>query len=113
MKDVSTSNSDSNGNGNSDRDSDVSFRNMKQRKEHAKERQEMKQVVSDCRRSKKEQETLKNIKSRKINQKDVVDGVYRASKKEIDLLKVAQQKRHARQKNYLFGDDDTDLTSNN
>ena len=57
MMDVNSSNSDCHNN------------------KHAKEIQEMKQVVSDCRRSKKEQETLKNIKSGKINQKDVADGV--------------------------------------
>ena len=69
--------------------------------------------MSDCRCSKKEQEILKNIKLCQINQKDVADGIYGASKKEIDLLKVAQQKRHVRQKNYLFRDGDTDLISNN
>ena len=79
---------------------------------HAKEIQELEQVVSDCRRSKKEQETLNNIISRKINQNDVADGVYVASKEEMEILKVAQQKRHAIQKKYLFGDNDTDLTSN-
>ena len=63
-------------------------------------------------RCKKEQETLNNIISRKINQNDVADGVYVASKEEMEILKVAQQKRHAIQKNYLFGDNDTDLTSN-
>ena len=79
---------------------------------HAKEIQELEQVVSDCRRSKKEQETLNNIISRKINQNDVADGVYVASKEEMEILAVAQQKRHAIQKKNLFGDNDTDLTSN-
>ena len=54
----------------------------------------MEQVESDCRCIKKEQETLKNIKSRKINPKEVADGVYGASK--IDLLKEVQHKRHVR-----------------
>ena len=48
-----------------------------------------------------------------INQNVVADGVYVASKEEMEILKVAQQKRHAIQKKYLFGDNDTDLTSNN
>ena len=95
MMDVSTSNSDYHSN------------------KYAKEIQEMEQVVSYCRRSKKEQETLKNIKSRKINQKDVADGVYGALKEKNVILKVAQQKHYERQKNYLFGDSDTDLTFNN
>ena len=80
---------------------------------HVKEIQELEQVVSDCRRSKKEQETLNNIMSRQINQNDVVDGVYVATKEEMKILTVAQQKCHAVQKKYLFGDNDTDLTSNN
>ena len=37
---------------------------------HAKEIQELEQVMSDCRHSKKEQETLNNIMSRQINQND-------------------------------------------
>ena len=80
---------------------------------HAKEIQELEQVVSDYRYSKKEQETLNNIMSRPINQNDVTDGVYVASKEEMEILAVTQQKRHAIQKKYLFGDNDTDLTSNN
>ena len=79
---------------------------------HAKEMQEMEQVVSDCRWSKKEQETLNNILLRKINQNDDT-GVYVASKDEIEILKVAQQKRHEIQKNNLFGDNATNLASNN
>ena len=51
--------------------------------------------------------------SRQINQNDVADGVYVATKEEMGILTVAQQKRHAIQKKYLFGDNDTDLTSNN
>ena len=86
--------SDSNGNDNCD--SDDSFRTTKRRKEHAKERTELKQVESDCLCSKKEQETLKHVKSRRINKKDVAEGIYGASKKEIDLLKVGQHKRHVR-----------------
>ena len=60
MEDVSNSNSDSdshsnsNSNGNDNRGSDFSFRTMKKRKEHAKERKEMEKFVSDCRHSKKE-----------------------------------------------------------
>ena len=73
----------------------------------------MEQVVSDCCHSKKEQETLNNVISRQINQNDVADGVYVALKEEIEILKVAQQKRHKIQKNYLFSDNDTDLISNN
>ena len=72
----------------------------------------MEQVVSDCRCSKKEQDTLNTILLRKVNQNDDA-GVYVASKDKIGILKAAQQKRHEIQKNYLFGDNATNLTSNN
>ena len=78
---------------------------------HAKEMLEMEQVVSDCRCSKKEQDTLNNILLRQINQNDDT-GVYVASKDEIEILREAQQKRHVIQKNYLFGDNTANLTSN-
>ena len=79
---------------------------------HAKEIQKMEQVVSDYRCSKKEQDSLNNILLRKINQNDDA-GVYIASKDEIEILKVAQQKRHEIQTNFLFGDNAINLTSNN
>ena len=63
--------------------------------------------MSDCRCSKKEQETLNNKLSRKINQNDVADGTYSASKDKFEILKLAQQKRRAIQKNYYIIDNDT------
>ena len=63
--------------------------------------------MSDCRRTKKEEVTLKNM------QPDVVNGIYEVSKEEMDILKVAQQKRHEIQHKYVFGDSDTESTSNN
>ena len=77
---------------------------------HLKERKALDQVVSECRPTTKEQETLKNIKSHKSNQKDVGGGVYRATKNDVDLLKVEQQNRHEKQKHYLFGDDDVNTS---
>ena len=61
----------------------------------------MELVVSDCCRSKKEEVTLKNM------QPDVANGIYEVSKEEMDILNVAQQKRHEIQQNYFFGDKDT------
>ena len=61
----------------------------------------MELVVSDCCRSKKEEVTLKNM------QPDVANGIYEVSKEEMDILNVAQQKRHEIQHNYSFGDSDT------
>ena len=79
---------------------------------HTQEIKELEQVASDCRRSKDEQKTLNNIMSRQINQNIDADGVYIASKEEMEILVVAQQKRHAIQQKYLFGDNDCDPTSN-
>ena len=78
---------------------------------HAKEMQEMEQVVSDCRCSKKEQDTLNNILLRQINQNDDT-GVLVASKEEIEILRKGQQKRHVIQKNYLFRNNTANRTCN-
>ena len=94
-KNISTSNSDSHNN------------------QHTKEIQAMEQVLSDCRPSKIEEETLKNIKLCKINQKDVANGIYVVSKEKMDILKEAQQKRHEIQHKYLYGGSNTESTSNN
>ena len=78
-----------------------------QNNKHTQEIKEMEQVASDCCCSKKEQETLNNKLSRKINQNDVADGTYSASKDKFEILKVAQQKRRAIQKYYYIIDNDT------
>ena len=79
---------------------------------HTQEIKELEQVASDCRRSKDEQKTLNNIMSRQINQNIDADGVYIASKEEMEILVVAQQKRLAIQQKYSVGDNDCDPTSN-
>ena len=75
--------------------------------EHTQENKEMKQVASDCLCSEKEQESMNNKLTRQINQYDAADGVYSVPMDKFEILKVAQQKRRAIQKNYYIIDNDT------
>ena len=110
MKDGTNNNSDLDSDtdtiGDDDSDNDDTNRTILFKTKCKKERKALEQVVSDCHRTKKEPGTLGNIKSHKSNQEDVVEGVYGASKKEIDLLKVEQQKRHVIQNDYIYNADD-------
>ena len=68
--------SDTDNIGDDDNNNDDTIKTIPFRTKHAKDKKEMEQVESNCRCSKKAQETLKNVKSRKLNQKDVAEGVY-------------------------------------
>ena len=78
-----------------------------QTNEPVQEKKETKQVASDCRSSENAQESMNNKLSRQINQYDAADGVYCVPMEKFEILKVAQQKRLANQKNYYIIDNDT------
>ena len=78
---------------------------------YAKEMQELEQVITDCRCSKEEQDTMNNIELRQINQNNDT-GVLLASKEEIEILRKGQQKRYVIQKNYLFPNNTANRTCN-
>ena len=71
----------------------------------------MEQVITDCRCSKEEQDTMNNIELRQINQNNDT-GVLLASKEEIEILRKGQQKRYVIRKNYLFPNNTANRTCN-
>ena len=78
-----------------------------QTNEPIQEKKETKQVASDYRSSENAQESMNNKLSRQINQYDAADGVCCVPMEKFEILKVAQQKRLANQKNYYIIDNDT------